>query len=133
MGDTVTLDLLNDVIDIKAHIIQAIPCSDDYYDVMDPRQMPDQKIVEMNNLKGYEKFWIPPGCCVLESGPSSSSKVLSLLDKYGYFVGTDDDIKNDNPLISDQLQQQIGGYASTELRAIIREYTSKNLSIKAAA
>ena len=115
-GVNVHLGTFTEVTDLKAHIVQAIPALDPEADTS--LQTPDPALIAVNRLDGYEKFWIPPTYGAKE-GTSYVKQILSTCDKYGYYIemdpAADYDPNGDNPQISDQLQQQIGGYAGQEL------------------
>ena len=115
-GINVHLGIFTEVTDLKAHIVQAIPALDP--EAEPDLQTPDPALIAVNKLDGYEKFWIPPTYGAKE-GVSYVKQILSTCDKYGYYIemdpAADYDPNGDNPQISDQLQQQIGGYAGQEL------------------
>jgi len=117
VGVNVHLGTYSETINLKAHIIQAIPPEDSSLPI--EYQTPNAKLVSINQLDGYEKFWIPPTYGAKE-GMSYVKKILAPCEKYGYYVELDEKEDNYDPLgdklqISDQLQQQIGGYAGIEL------------------
>ena len=115
-GVSVNLATFTESTDLKAHIVQAIPPIDPT--IEEKYQMPNPKLISVNKLDGYEKFWIPPTYGAKE-GESYIKQILSTCSKYGYYVEFDEnadyDPNGENPQISDQLQQQIGGYAGQEL------------------
>ncbi len=118
-GVNVHLGVFNELTDLKAHIVQGIPASNP--EAPEHLQIPDQKLISVNVLDGYEKFWIPPTYGAKE-GNSYVNQILASCAKYGYYIETDPDVDydpmGDNPQISDQLQQQIGGYAGQELNKL---------------
>lgn len=118
-GDTVHLGVFQETTDLKAHIIQAIPPADS--ELPSELQTPDQDLVSINQLDGYEKFWIPPTYGAKE-GKSYVKQILSTLSKYGYYVELDkaqganfDPNNPQRPQINEELKKQIGGYAAQEL------------------
>jgi hypothetical protein len=115
-GENVTLATFTEVTDLKAHIVQAIPAADPT--APENLQVPEPKLISVNKLDGYEKFWMPPTYGA-KDGESYVNQVLATCDKYGFYTELDPDAdydpNGDNPQISDQLQQQIGGYAGQEL------------------
>ena len=116
-GANVHLGTFTEVTDLKAHIVQAIPALNP--ELPEHLQSPDPALVSVNKLDGYEQFWIPPTYGAKE-GMSYVNQILQTCDKYGYYIETDPNANYDpndpqNPQISDQLQQQIGGYAGQEL------------------
>jgi DNA replication protein DnaC len=116
-GVNVHLGTYSETVNLKAHIIQAIPPEDASLEM--ELQTPNAKLVSINQLDGFEKFWIPPTYGAKE-GMSYVKKILEPCEKYGYYIELDEredsyDPLGEKPQISEQLQQQIGGYAGIEL------------------
>ena len=121
-GENVNLNLIKESVDLKAHLIQAIPPEDSSLPM--DKQVPDQELVALNKLDGYEKYWIPPLYGAKE-GESYVKQILAGLDKYGYYVELDaanvdyDPFDPANPQVKEELRKQIGGYAAQELSKLI--------------
>ncbi len=123
-GVNVHLGTFSETVDLKAHIIQAIPAEDPSLPEMD--QTPNYKLVSLNQLEGYDKFWMPPTYGAKE-GMSYVKQILKPAEQYGYYIEKNIDIpdyvpnstgtqEHPHPMqISEQLQIQIGGYSGITL------------------
>ena len=111
-GKDINLAIFNEITDLKAHIIQAIPASNP--EAPEDQQVPDEKLVSLNMLNGFEKYWIPKTYGTTQGAPYVE-KILYTLSEYGFYVETNPDAEydplGDNPQISEQLQKQIANYA----------------------
>lgn len=116
---------------IQSHIIQAIPPEDSNLPI--DEQTPNKDLVFLNDLDGYEKFWIPPTYKTKETG-NHVTKILTLLSKYGYYVeldkSTEFDANNpENPQTSKDLNKHVCGYARNPLKKL-NSYNNLSKKIK---
>lgn len=108
-GEKITLRTFQQASNLKAVVVNKVPAD------KNDSTKPDEKILNLNDLAGFRKFWVEK-TYQNEIKKVVSNEIINFIDKYGANVkmGTEDD-DEDEPLISDQLQQQIGGYSSMQL------------------
>lgn len=112
-GVRITFDTFQEITSLEALIVNLIEA-----DSID-KTRPNQELIRLNSLQKFEKYWIPKD--YIYQGTIAYPKIISPVNSYGCEINRNEDDAEENgykPVPSDQLIQQIGGYAGMTLKGI---------------